>query len=152
MANPDDSDRWVLFTWYYPNVNLFILLIVVNNYIKIPNVNFNMVFPVILNRRISSFKCKILQSPKMIVTCELLANIFRACHSERSEESRFFNRLKSFTSFRMTENIGFEMACRKICRSLSGKDNLKKFKAGFCGGQRWELQKYQSSNHIKIVT
>jgi hypothetical protein len=25
------------------------------------------------------------------------------CHSERSEESRFFNELRSFTPFRMTE-------------------------------------------------
>ncbi len=33
------------------------------------------------------------------------------CHSERSEESRFFNGLRSFTSFRMTEKYGFEMAC-----------------------------------------
>jgi hypothetical protein len=33
------------------------------------------------------------------------------CHSERSEESRISNKLRSFTSFRMTEEAGFEIAC-----------------------------------------
>jgi hypothetical protein len=31
------------------------------------------------------------------------------CHSERSEESRIFNWLRSFTPFRMTEKTGFEV-------------------------------------------
>ena len=40
-----------------------------------------------------------------LVTGEALAKflIDNNCHSERSEESRFFGRLRSFTSFRMTE-------------------------------------------------
>ena len=34
------------------------------------------------------------------------------CHSERSEEFRVFDTLRSFTSFRMTRKTGFEMACK----------------------------------------
>jgi hypothetical protein len=32
------------------------------------------------------------------------------CHSERSEESRIYNKFRSFTSFRMTEKAGIEIA------------------------------------------
>ncbi len=42
------------------------------------------------------------------------------CHSERSEESRIFRRLRSFTSFRMTETNGFARASFGNC----SKDNL----------------------------
>ena len=35
------------------------------------------------------------------------------CHSEQSEESRVFDTLRSFTSFRMTRKTGFEMACSR---------------------------------------
>ena len=35
------------------------------------------------------------------------------CHSARSEESRMFNDLRSFTSFRMTVKSGFVIASRK---------------------------------------
>jgi hypothetical protein len=33
------------------------------------------------------------------------------CHSEGREESRIFNGLRSFTTFRMTRKTGFAIAC-----------------------------------------
>jgi hypothetical protein len=48
-------------------------------------------------------------APKKNYTFEALAKlpIDNNCHSERSEESRIFRRLRSFTSFRMTKKMNF---------------------------------------------
>jgi hypothetical protein len=40
------------------------------------------------------------------------------CHSERSEESRLFNKLRSFTSFRMTRKRGFAMGLLSYFKKL----------------------------------
>ncbi|MFH1596704.1 MAG: hypothetical protein ABIG94_10110, partial [Pseudomonadota bacterium] len=40
-------------------------------------------------------------------------------HSERSEESRIFNNLRSFTAFRMTEKMSFAIASNQPSRTAS---------------------------------
>jgi hypothetical protein len=52
---------------------------------------------------------------KVISDCDILEAISKPrflgyCHSERSEESRIFKWLRSFTPSRMTEKTGFEIA------------------------------------------
>ncbi|OGP75601.1 MAG: hypothetical protein A2Y80_09635 [Deltaproteobacteria bacterium RBG_13_58_19] len=49
-----------------------------------------------------------------------LGNEWNKCHSEQSEESRIFNKFRSFTSFRMTIKFDFERACKPYHLSLAG--------------------------------
>jgi hypothetical protein len=55
------------------------------------------------------------------LTYEALAKlpIDNNCHSERSEESRIFKRLRSFTSFRMTEKNTFARGSRKSEKTVN---------------------------------
>jgi hypothetical protein len=54
--------------------------------------------------------------------------LLKYCHSERSEESRIFNWLRSFTPFRMTDKTGFEIAS-SLLLLRANQDNLSKLMA-----------------------
>ncbi|MGD0828915.1 MAG: hypothetical protein ABSA09_12665 [Desulfobaccales bacterium] len=64
------------------------------------------------------------------MTLEAIAKPLSAqkCHSERSEESRIFSDLRSFTSFRMTVKSGFAIA------SSQKSEKKKKSKESRQGG------------------